>query len=429
MNFDKHLYQRIGVLLTITAAFGCAEMLRFEAPFAPPSPDRTVRLDAVQDAWVDSEHPTTVMESIYPNHLFLFHLDYVDSEGDAARRDRHAYINFPIVAEEVSAYDNSIGPAVLEKAEIIVTAYRYDTYQGSVALDTIYSSRTNEWWDKRVTWSCARIGYEGSCPTNMYPFPDYNWFPNAANPVIPDSATVVAFSPKVNQWTPQTATFDRTEELQAGFPYGQNGWRLRLPKADEAEPQPPLVHLFYSENSGHLGPKLILKIRVAEREVCDGFDNDNNGLIDDMDQDGDGQTVCEGDCDDTNEDVYSGRLESCYDGVDNNCDGLIDDDGQGDGDGDGWAAMCDCNDADPAINRGASESCDGVDNDCDHRVDSFRACNNGQCIRRCDVPSDQTCDRSGPLDSEGIPVYGDNDEDCCTSGDEMIYGWCISWPT
>ncbi len=40
-----------------------------------------------------------------------------------------------------------------------------------------------------------------------------------------------------------------------------------------------------------------------------------------------------------------------------------------DADGDGYNASTDCNDANPAINPSAVEACDGIDNNCDGQVD------------------------------------------------------------
>ena len=60
-------------------------------------------------------------------------------------------------------------------------------------------------------------------------------------------------------------------------------------------------------------------------EICNGVDDDCDELIDEgFDQDGDGVTICEGDCDDLDTNNYPGNVEDCTDGFDNDCDSIID---------------------------------------------------------------------------------------------------------
>ncbi len=122
-------------------------------------------------------------------------------------------------------------------------------------------------------------------------------------------------------------------------------------------------------------------------------DFNGNGIGDecdsDWDGDGDPNSV---DCGPWDPERYNGAEESC-DGKDNDCNGVIDDEGSvgcsswyqdADGDGAGTgAAKClcaldfpytaqesgDCNDADPSTAPGKQEFCDGKDNDCDLEVD------------------------------------------------------------
>ena len=81
------------------------------------------------------------------------------------------------------------------------------------------------------------------------------------------------------------------------------------------------------------------------------------------------------DCDDTNAAVNPGADEICDDGIDNDCDGYTDcadSDCIVDADGDGYnAEPCgnDCDDDNAAVNPGATEICDGIDNNCDGQID------------------------------------------------------------
>jgi len=111
-------------------------------------------------------------------------------------------------------------------------------------------------------------------------------------------------------------------------------------------------------------------------------------------QDADGDGYTHDDCDDTNPAVHPGATEAC-DGLDTDCNGLVDDaitgtwypdaDGDSYGDGEpgsgergcevqgaaGWVAdASDCDDADATIHPRAEETCDGVDQDCDGVVDN-----------------------------------------------------------
>ena len=114
------------------------------------------------------------------------------------------------------------------------------------------------------------------------------------------------------------------------------------------------------------------------------------------DNDGDNFDEDSNDCNDNDATIYPGALEIC-DGVDNNCDGLIDDasasgarvwyadldrDGYGD-DGlttiacyqpEGYAPnKWDCNESNDSIYPNAEELCDGIDNDCDGEIDENTA--------------------------------------------------------
>ncbi len=106
-------------------------------------------------------------------------------------------------------------------------------------------------------------------------------------------------------------------------------------------------------------------------EVCDGRDNDCNGTIDDVDADGDGYlaAACGGDdCDDS-----SATLNP------------------GDHDGDGWSSCGgDCDDGLASTHPGAVEDClNGLDDDCDGMVD-------GRDLADCPDPVVEPSNRTPP---------------------------------
>jgi len=114
-------------------------------------------------------------------------------------------------------------------------------------------------------------------------------------------------------------------------------------------------------------------------EIPNEIDDDCNGLVDDttdwFDDDKDSFSEREGDCDDSSDSVYPGADEA-YDTIDNDCDGNIDEGTYSfDDDEDGYAEATadgsegDCDDTDPWVYPGATEDCDSVDNDCDGITD------------------------------------------------------------
>jgi len=168
------------------------------------------------------------------------------------------------------------------------------------------------------------------------------------------------------------------------------------------------------------------EISPAALEVCDAVDQDCDGLVDedfDIDEDGwfdDDEPDCAGawadlDCDDDDPAVFPFNVEDCTNGIDDNCDGQVDEDEDLDFDG---VTTCagDCDDGDAAVHPGAVETCDGRDEDCDLAIDEdFDLDGDGtsSCAGDCD-DGDSGVHPGAPETCDGV------DEDCDGAIDEVF---------
>ncbi len=162
-------------------------------------------------------------------------------------------------------------------------------------------------------------------------------------------------------------------------------------------------------------------VNPGQREICDGVDNNCDGYVDDvlLDRDGDGHydeaCMLGTDCDDDDPAVNPDAEEVCN-GVDDDCSGEVDDrDMDGDGAVDqacgGPAETSDCDDTDPEIHPGAVEDCsDGVDNDCDESVDYDD--HDGDGYYSDDCGGDDCDDADSGVHPQAVEQCDDVDWDC-----------------
>ena len=82
-----------------------------------------------------------------------------------------------------------------------------------------------------------------------------------------------------------------------------------------------------------------------------------------------------GDCNEADTSIHPGATEVCYDGADTNCSGHSDNDCDEDGFDSDSLGGTDCDDSNASTNTAADETCNGVDDNCDGDVDEDSAVN------------------------------------------------------
>ena len=244
------------------------------------------------------------------------------------------------------------------------------------------------------------------------------------------------------------------EDPQSIFYADLDGDGFGDPNAPSAACAAPADHVADNSDCDDTNPN----VNPNALDICNNIDDDCDGLIDEdpqsifyADLDGDGfgdpnapTAACaapadhvadNSDCDDTNPNVNPNALDICNN-IDDDCDGLIDEDPQSifyaDLDGDGFGdpnaptAACaapadhvadntDCDDTDPNVNPNALDICNGFDDDCDGLVDE-----DPQSIFYADLDGDGFGDPNAPTVACAAPADHVADNTDCDDTDPNV---------
>jgi hypothetical protein len=299
-------------------------------------------------------------------------------------------------------------------------------------------------------WLSDTWEWDGSSWTNVMP---------AASPSA-RSGHAMAFSSSRGR-TVLFGGSDLTNDFSDTWEWDGGAWRSVTPAAN---PFPRDRHAMVFDSARRrlvlfggyqITPSETWEFDVPLERVCDGLDDNGNGLIDEgCDDDGDGYcdeamlvvgspAVCPaggGDCDDTNPVTHPGAAEIC-DGSDNDCDGQVD---EGLGSSSCGVGVCartvsDCvgGAAQMCVPGPArAEACNGLDDNCNGQIDEGNpgggaACDTGQ-PGICSVGTTLCRDGAIICVASAAPrpeVCNGLDDDCDGVADDITAGSCTLFVT
>ena len=364
---------------------------------------------------------------------YEFDEDVLDSSGNGHHGDPHGIEIEDGVVGGAAAFDTGdyidVGDFDLSGTQMTITAWvNPDSLcsGGSAYCDGRIISKADGIKDTNHWWMISGISAEGGTVLRFRLKTD-----GTTSTLVANSGNM-----ELGVWTFVTAVYNGSDMIlyKDGFEVG------RMPKSGLISAGPG-VDVWIGNNptgdrpfDGRIDDMRVYSKALSEIEI-----QQMAGVeCSDVDGDGFGDPACpnclypERDCDDSNAGIHPDAKEICDDGLDNDCNGLVDAEDLPcmpecyDVDGDGFftggdhCGPVDCDDGNAAVNPGMPDLCDGVDNDCnaDSNDGSGESWFGGGS---CDGPDPDPWQEGTMECIDGEQVCTDETGD---NSDEVALAWC-----